>query len=246
MKQAFTLIELVFVCIILSLLFSMAYVYYKPDYLRLGAEQVLNDIKYTRHLALIQNDFRAKEFNIAKREWFKAKWQLYFIRSKSATNNEQTYTIFLDKNGDGNANIGKNMINKDREIAVDLINPDILMNSGQSGVINQNDSKANLKYNIEKTYGISKVLFEGACKGSTRLIFDDYGRLYTPLKNAMRTYDKLASFNNDCIIRLSNKKNQHICIVINTVSGYAYIPKFSTKDTQLVVINNQYFVCNNL
>ncbi|AJD05976.1 prepilin-type N-terminal cleavage/methylation domain-containing protein [Campylobacter lari] len=246
MKQAFTLIELVFVCIILSLLFSMAYVYYKPDYLRLGAEQVLNDIKYTRHLALIQNDFRAKEFNIAKREWFKAKWQLYFIRSKSATNNEQTYTIFLDKNGDGNANIGKNMINKDREIAVDLINPDILMNSGQSGVINQNDSKANLKYNIEKTYGISKVLFEGACKGSTRLIFDDYGRLYTPLKNAMRTYDKLASFNNDCIIRLSNKKNQHICIVINTVSGYAYIPKFSTKDTQLVVINNQYFACNNL
>lgn len=120
------------------------------------------------------------------------------------------------------------------------------MNSGQSGVINQNDSKANLKYNIEKTYGISKVLFEGACKGSTRLIFDDYGRLYTPLKNAMRTYDKLASFNNDCIIRLSNKKNQHICIVINTVSGYAYIPKFSTKDTQLVVINNQYFACNNL
>lgn len=62
MKQAFTLIELVFVCIILSLLFSMTYVYYKPDYLRLGAEQVLNDIKYTRHLALIQNDFRAKEF----------------------------------------------------------------------------------------------------------------------------------------------------------------------------------------
>lgn len=98
------------------------------------------------------------------------------------------------------------MINKDREIAVDLINPDILMNSGQSGVINQNDFKANLKYNIEKTYGISKVLFEGACKGSTRLIFDDYGRLYTPLKNATRTYDKLTSFNNDCIIRLSNKK----------------------------------------
>lgn len=95
MKQAFTLIELVFVCIVLSLLFSMAYVYYKPDYLRLGAEQVLNDIKYTRHLALMQNDFRVKEFNIAKREWFKAKWQLYFIRSKSATNNEQTYTIFF-------------------------------------------------------------------------------------------------------------------------------------------------------
>ncbi|MCV3439912.1 prepilin-type cleavage/methylation domain-containing protein [Campylobacter lari] len=246
MKQAFTLIELAFVCIILSLLFSMAYVYYKPDYLRLGAEQVLNDIKYTRHLALIQNDFRTKEFNIAKREWFKAKWQLYFIRSKSATNNEQTYTIFLDKNGDGNANIGKNMINKDREIAVDLINPDILMNSGQSGVINQNDFKANLKYNIEKTYGISKVLFEGACKGSTRLIFDDYGRLYTPLKNAMRPYDKLSSFNNNCIIRLSNKQDQHICIVINPISGYAYIPNFSSLNQQSIILNNKQIFCHNI
>ncbi|EGH4468030.1 Tfp pilus assembly protein FimT/FimU [Campylobacter lari] len=246
MKQAFTLIELVFVCIILSLLFSMAYVYYKPDYLRLGAEQVLNDIKYTRHLALIQNDFRVKEFNIAKREWFKAKWQLYFIRSKSATNNEQTYTIFLDKNGDGNANIGKNMINKDREIAVDLINPDILMNSGQSGVINQNDFKANLKYNIEKTYGISKVLFEGACKGSTRLIFDDYGRLYTPLKNATRTYDKLTSFNNDCIIRLSNNQNEHVCIIINPISGYAYIPKFTSHKEQNIILNNKQIFCHNL
>lgn len=154
--------------------------------------------------------------------------------------------FFLDKNGDGNANIGKNMINKDREIAVDLINPDILMNSGQSGVINQNDFKANLKYNIEKTYGISKVLFEGACKGSTRLVFDDYGRLYTPLKNATRVYDKLTSFNNDCIIRLSNDQNEHICIVISPISGYAYIPKFSSNKSQNIILNNKNTYCHTL
>lgn len=138
------------------------------------------------------------------------------------------------------------MINKDREIAVDLINPDILMNSGQSGVINQNDFKANLKYNIEKTYGISKVLFEGTCKGSTRLVFDDYGRLYTPLKNATRVYDKLVSFNNDCIIRLSNNQNEHICIVINSISGYAYIPKFSLNKSQNIILNNKNTYCHAL
>ncbi|QOR01606.1 pilus assembly FimT family protein [Campylobacter sp. 2014D-0216] len=246
MKTAFTLVELVFVCVILSILFSISYFYFKPNYLRLGAEQILNDIKYTRHLALIQNDFRAKEFNIAKREWYKAKWQLYFIRSKSATNNEQTYTIFLDKNGDGNANIGKHMINKDREIAVDLINPNILMNSGQSGVINQNDFKANIKYNIEKSYGIVKVLFEGACKGTTRLIFDDYGRLYTPLKNANRSYDKLSSLDNDCIIKLSNYQDQHLCIVIDPFSGYAYIPKFSTSKNQNIFLNGKQITCSQL
>ncbi|AJC85954.1 pilus assembly FimT family protein [Campylobacter sp. RM16704] len=246
MKKSFTLIELIFVCMIFSILFSMGYFYFKPDYLRLGAEQILNDIKYTRHLAMIQNDFRVKEFNVAKREWYKAKWQIYFIRSQSATNNEQTYTIFLDKNGDGNANIGKNIVNKDREIAVDLLNPNILMNSGQSGVINQNDFKANPRYNIEKTYGINKVLFEGACKGSTRLIFDDYGRLYTPLKNSLRVFDKLSNYTNDCIIRLSNKKNQHICIIINPISAYAFIPDFNQNNKQPITINNKNLYCENL
>ncbi|CAM4069464.1 pilus assembly FimT family protein [Campylobacter armoricus] len=246
MKKSFTLIELVFVCIILSILFSIGYFYFKPDYLRLGAEQILSDIKYTRHLAMMQNDFRAREFNVAKREWFKAKWQIYFIRSKSATNNEQTYTIFLDKNGDGNANIGKNLINKDREIAVDLINPNILMNSGQSGVINQNDFKTNPRYNIEKTYGINEVSFEGSCKGGTRLIFDDYGRLYTPLKNSSRVYDKLSNPLNNCIIKLSNKNNKHICIVVDPISSYAFIPKFTPSNKQLIVLNNKTMYCENL
>lgn len=246
MIKAFTLIELSLVCIILSLIFSMGYFYVKPDYLRLGAEQILNDIKYTRHLALMQNDFRAKEFNIAKRSWFQAKWQLYFIKSKTATNNEQTYTIFLDKNGDGNANIGKNIINKDREIAIDLLNPNLLMNSGQSGVITQGDAKTNPRYNIEKTYGISKVLFEGSCKGSTRLVFDGYGRLYSPLKNALRTYDKLINFKNDCIIRLSTKQNQHLCIIINSQTSYAYIPEFKKDFKQYLTLNNKTTTCDKL
>ncbi|WP_291953042.1 Tfp pilus assembly protein FimT/FimU [Campylobacter sp.] len=246
MSKAFTLLELILVCIILSLIFSMAYFYVKPDYLRLGAEQILNDIKYTKHLALMQNDFRVKDFNIAKREWFKAKWQLYFIKSQSATNNEQTYTIFLDKNGDGNANLGKNMINKDKEIAIDLLNPNLLMNSGQSGVITQANAKTNSKYNIEQSYGISKVLFEGSCKGSTRLIFDDFARLYSPLKNSLRTYDKLLNFKNDCIIKLSNKKEKHICILINPQTSYAYIPKFESDNKQHFLLNGKDTTCDKL
>ncbi|MCR6593919.1 pilus assembly FimT family protein [Campylobacter insulaenigrae] len=246
MNKAFTLIELILVCMILSLVFSIAYFYVKPNYLHLGAEQILNDIKYTKHLALMQNDFRTKDFSIAKREWFKAKWQLYFIKSQLATNNEQTYTIFLDKNGDGNANLGKNIINKDREIAIDLLNPNLLMNSGQSGVITQANTKANSKYNIEKSYGISKVLFEGSCKGSTRLVFDSFGRLYSPLKNSSRIYDKLLNFKNDCIIRLSNKEEKHICILINPKTSYAYIPKFESDNKQYFSLNGRYITCDKL
>lgn len=76
---------------------------------------------------MMQEGIRVDELTIAKREWFKSKWQIYFIKS-AATGYDQTYTIFLDKNGDGNANLGKTEINIDREIAVDVINHNKLMN----------------------------------------------------------------------------------------------------------------------
>lgn len=47
----------------------------------------------------------------------------------------------MDKNGDGNANLGKNEVNIDREIAVDIVNPNKLMNSRQSGVIDKDNEK---------------------------------------------------------------------------------------------------------
>ena len=104
MKKAFSILELTFVVLIISLILSIAKFQPKNDNrIFLAAEQILNDLNYVRSIALMQNSFRNSDFILAtKDEWFKARWQLYFIRSKSATNNEQTYTIFLDKNGDGN------------------------------------------------------------------------------------------------------------------------------------------------
>ncbi|HDU9198454.1 TPA: prepilin-type cleavage/methylation domain-containing protein, partial [Campylobacter coli] len=119
-SDAFTLFELVLVVLILGLVISIAQINLKQDRLMQGAKQILNDIRYVRTLAMTQESFRDLELAVAKREWYKSRWQLYFINS-AATNYEQTYTIFLDKNGDGNANLGKTEINIDREIAVDII-----------------------------------------------------------------------------------------------------------------------------
>lgn len=111
---------------------------------------------------MMQEGIRVDELTIAKREWFKSKWQIYFIKS-AATGYDQTYTIFLDKNGDGNANLGKTEINIDREIAVDVINHNKLMNSGQSGVISKDDEKTTQRFNLTKRFGIEKVEFKGSC-----------------------------------------------------------------------------------
>lgn len=248
MKGAFSLLELAFVIVILGVILGVAKFYFVADKnLALAAKQIQNDLAYTRNLALMQAAFRAFDTSVAKDEWFKARWQVYFIRSKSATNDEQTYTIFLDKNGDGNANLGKNELNLDREIAVDILNAKKLMNSGQSGVISKDDERANARFNIEKKFGVKAVEFRGACAGATRVIFDEFGRLYSPLKNANAPYEKLLFHKNvPCIIRLKNAQEQSICIVLDTLSGYAFVPKTQNANSQRLEFNGQSVECEEI
>lgn len=248
MKSAFSLLELAFVIVILGVVLGVAKFYFVADKnLALAAKQIQNDLAYTRNLALMQAAFRAFDTSVAKDEWFKARWQVYFIRSKSATNDEQTYTIFLDKNGDGNANLGKNELNLDREIAVDILNAKKLMNSGQSGVISKDDERANARFNIEKKFGVKAVEFKGACAGATRVIFDEFGRLYSPLKNANAPYEKLLFHKNaPCIIRLKNAQEQSICIVLDTLSGYAFVPKTQNANSQKLEFNRQSVECGEI
>lgn len=248
MKSAFSLLELAFVIVILGVILGVAKFYFVADKnLALAAKQIQNDLAYTRNLALMQAAFRAFDTGVAKDEWFKARWQVYFIRSKSATNDEQTYTIFLDKNGDGNANLGKDELNLDREIAVDILNAKKLMNSGQSGVISKDDERANVRFNIEQKFGVKAVEFKGACAGATRVIFDEFGRLYSPLKNANAPYEKLLFHKNaPCIIRLKNAQEQSICIVLDTLSGYAFVPKTQNANSQKLEFNGQSVECGEI
>ena len=236
MKQAFSLLELVVVIVILGVVLGVAKFYPQNDKkLQMAAKQIINDIAYTRNLALMQGAFRLHSTEVSgKDEWFKARWQLYFIRSKSATNNEQTYTIFLDKNGDGNANIGKSALNLDREIAVDILSPARLMNSGQSGVISKDDERASGRFNIEQSYGVTSVEFRGACVGASRLVFDELGRLHSPLKTANKPFERLLFHKNTpCIIRLANAQKQSLCLVLDTLSGLVSVPKSNANSQKL-------------
>ncbi len=240
MIKAFSLLEFVFIILILGIVFNLGSLYLKKDNLLEGAIQILNDIQYTQSLAMMQEGIRVDELAIAKREWFKSRWQIYFIKS-AATGYDQTYTIFLDKNGDGNANLGKTEINIDREIAVDVINHNKLMNSGQSGVISKDDEKTTQRFNLTKRFGIEKVEFKGSCSGFTRLVFDEMGRVYSPLKNANYAYEKtLAKNNSDCIIRLLSKKHA-LCIVIDTESTCFKNLSFDVNDFHLIFIKDKIF-----
>lgn len=231
--KAFTLLEFILVCLVMSLVFALAKINVKePSKLEAGASQIIKDLDYTRSLALMQGSFRSGASAVAtgkNGQWFKARWQLYFIKSK-ASNSKQSYAIFLDKNGDGNANLGRSNANLNREIALDLIDPSKFMMVGQSGVIDFNDARSNPHFNIEEKFGIVEVELFGACAGTsqkskaTRIVYDEFGRLYTPLKDAKNPYENVVFTRDEkCIIKLSDSKKQSLCIELDSLSGFAKI-----------------------
>lgn len=219
MKKAFSLLELAIVMSIFGVMASVLHFHFTNNKPSEAAAAILNDLRYTRHLALMQDGLRAGDLGVAKRQWHQSRWQLYFIKS-AATNYAQSYTIFLDKNGDGNANLGK--IKPRREIAVDIINPRKLISSGQSGVITQEDPRASARPNIQRRFGVQSVDFRGSCAGSGRVVFDASGRPHSPLKNAKNPLEKsLAKSQLPCIIGLDFKRRASVFIAIDSLSGYA-------------------------
>ncbi|KAA6229099.1 prepilin-type cleavage/methylation domain-containing protein [Campylobacter sp. LR286c] len=249
MKKSFSLLELCLSLCILGILLSFSKIFFEKDRLYEGAFQIVNDLRYTRSLALFQSAFRPENLSVASDEWYKSRWQLYFNKS-NFTNQNLSYSIFLDKNGDGNANLGKINVNVDREMAVDILNPNKLMNYGQSGVldarIESDRMKMTSRFNIEKNFGIIKAELRAACSGtSTKIIFDEFNHLYSPLKNAISAFDKNLSLNDKCVIRLSNK-NKSICIVVQTLSGLAYIPEFNSHNVQLIEYKNKITPCEKI
>ena len=73
MKKAFSLIELVFVIVIIGILAAVIIPSVKSNKLRKAAIQLVSHIKYTQHLAMI-ND----KFEISDNSWYKKRWQIIF------------------------------------------------------------------------------------------------------------------------------------------------------------------------
>lgn len=50
----------------------------------------------------------------------------------------------------------------------------------------------------------------------------------------------------NCIIRLSSKTKKKICIVVDTLSGYARIPELKTPDKQFFMFKGKMRECSSL
>ena len=218
LHSAFTLLELVFVIVVIGILSSIIISSTKTNKLQEAAVQVISHIRYTQHLAIIDDKFDNSDNN-----WYKNRWQIRFGRSENNsgkhTHNHIAYSIFSDhaRDSSGNPNLS--------ELAMDPLNNNKFLSGGFSSTIDTYDPRANIKMNIGITYDIKDVKFGGGCpSNSTRLSFDYLGR---PIKGNISNNDKSYRATNlirkTCTITLVSNSEGNVTIAIEPETGYAHI-----------------------
>jgi len=228
MKRAFTLLELIFIIVMIGILAAFIIPRIKRDPLYMAALQVQSHIRYTQHLAMLDDRYDVNDKNTTGQvKWYKTRWQILFsINAGSATTNGGTaklaYTIFSDNinNSTGNPNEG--------EVAIMPGNPSRRMTGGY------NTSNA-LRYwhenfvgikrmNLEEQYNITNVSFSSTCGSSTRLSFDYLGR---PIKGNLRFDTSPYMFGDiitlDCNITLTNAGGKSVVLTVKPETGFVKI-----------------------
>jgi len=221
MKKAFTMLELIFVIVVVGIISVMIAPSFEGNKLREAADQLVSHIRYTQHLAMMDNRYNYFNSNINQNSstyWFRSRWQIVF------TDSSTRYSIYSDGSSGGNYDGNSNEF----EMAVDPLDNSKVLSSGSNGFLSTN-SKANEKLDLKNSYGIDAVTFVNAdgstngCKNSTRLTFDYLGRPITGvIKNMLSPYENNKLIKIKCNIILSNSDN-NITIQIEPETGYTHI-----------------------
>jgi prepilin-type N-terminal cleavage/methylation domain-containing protein len=268
-NSAFSLIEIIFVIVIIGLLsiainpsFSKKvslYIDGVPQNREVSQEliqatnQVLSHIRYTRHLALIDNKFvpnpelSSFKYNSltkeeASRHWFNMRWQITFHTVSTAPSGYRNYyyTIFSDiprvsntggytQNLEGSPHSPAS-IESYRNIAIDPLTKKKLTGNDWSGDIL--DYSENL--NLVKKYGVYMDVsdLKSACNNThwastPRLLFDQFGRAYCDqdIEDSIsdNPYIHLLKRVTKITLFKDNDVTDSLSICIEPESGYSYI-----------------------
>jgi len=228
MKKAFTLLELVFTIVIIGILAANMIPNMKTNSIQEAGIQLVSHIRYTQHLAIVDDKYDASDST-----WYKSRWQLKFSIG-DVTNNKYSYVIFSDTLGTKSGNPDPS------EVATNPLDGNKKLTGGSTGdtMIHSGDFEATAEMNIGEVYGVLDVDFSSSCRtGSTskNLLFDSFGR---PLrgndKNYVSAYDSGGATNilieSGCTITIcsvldcNNATNeQKVVISIEEETGYTHI-----------------------
>ena len=214
MKKAFTLLELVLVVVIVGIISAVMVPRLNDTHIDKAAQQVLQHIRYTQHLAMMDNKFDPNDPN-----WFKKRWQIKFQKNVHEHEQKLYYSIYSDSNADGKIDLN--------ETAVNPLNHAQHLTGDES-----NDSKVMTQtMNLSDDYKIDDISMLGCAQeagayGYNVIAFDYLGR---PIMKDINGLTSSYSSNdnrlvqNTCRLLFTNKTGEVVTISIEPETGYAYI-----------------------
>ena len=217
MKPSFTLLELVIVIIIIGILVSTVSIFIPNDNLRLAADNLAKNIRFTKSLALKDDKYQPFPNNDTSQEenrskyWFRRFWQIKI--AKNQTDNFY-FVVYNDDDLDNNPDV--------KDMAKDPLTNKYINGNYYS---NTSDKDANLS-----TFGITNIAYRYKSINSNiisgkplRIYFDNYGNVYINKNNnkSLNIFNNMKLLTSKLKIIL-NQNNKSIMLIV-TSNGLVYI-----------------------
>ena len=233
MKKAFTLIELVFVMIVLAILTFALWPTKQPTQALEAARQIVAHIRYTQHLALNDDKFathREGTGGSIATDWYRRLWRITFSNTEAVEgcrNGGWRYAVYQNIAGDLS---DRGQPNGANEAAMNPAQAGKVLSACYSGLSTNTSDELNLG----QTYKIQNIDFGEFDTDTTDttdsrirgIIFDELGRAY-PNGNWTSPYDISRNFSQGDgsfgRIKLSAEDGSRANILVFGETGYACV-----------------------
>jgi prepilin-type N-terminal cleavage/methylation domain-containing protein len=162
MKRGFTLIELVFVIVIIGILSAILAPRFDRPSIAEATNKLVSHIRYTQHLAMMDN-----KFDPTQQFWYRERWHILFDNTAPTI----TYTIASNRDG---VRDGVNDLNV-TDIAVNPSNQNLVL-TGDINITGVDILNVTPDLNLRDEYGIESLGLTGSCVGRNAISFDYLGR----------------------------------------------------------------------
>lgn len=206
-STAFTMLELVFVIVVLGIIAALAMPRLDRDLKQEAADSILSDIRYTQHLALMDHKHSFKDA-----DWQKSFWRIGFENCSGSTGLYEY--IGTDINYAGG--IG------DDEAALDPANGKKMIWSG-AVCSDGGDSNTSDRIFITHKYGIVSFTASNGCNTSTNNQYIGFDHLGRPHSGFSATPDYSSYLPSACTFTFTMSDGDTFAISIEPETGHAFI-----------------------
>ncbi len=204
MKHAFTMLELIIVIVVIGILAATVSPAFQRDTNAEAAHQFLAHVRYTQHLAMMEDKFSPTNAN-----WFRGRWQ---IRLDVANG---VYAVVSDRNSDGTL--------AESDVATDPLDSTKRLDGG---LIAGTDAQlATLDLNSEYGVSVSNASTDANCNNVDPLIisFDHLGRpLVGAINGDTSSYPANRLLSANCVLTFSGGTESDITVTITPETGYTF------------------------